>query len=181
MARIIVLGGGIVGLSMGAFAALLLGRVDLGIQRIARTGHLDVDVARCVQQQCLTATAPADQHGRAARCDAAPVVGAPHSGLELGDRRVQRGVEVLRARLGPRDGSAAPTSDLDTLAVLQLAAVALMKQLHLQPDDLVVVALQPLDLLGDVHPEMLGDLDVPAGHDNLHSDSSLSHGAGIGG
>ena len=61
--------------------------------------------------------------------------------------------------------------DLDSLAVLHLPAVPLVEQLDLEPDDLVVVPLQPLDLLGDVHPEMLRDLDVPAGDDDLHSNS----------
>jgi hypothetical protein len=44
-----------------------------------------------------------------------------------------------------------------------------VEQLDLETHDLVVVPLQPLDLLGDVYPEVLRDLHVPAGDDDLHS------------
>ena len=102
--------------------------------------------------------------------DPAPVVRAPQPGLELGHRRVERRVEVLGAGLGTADQSAAAAGQLDALAVLELAAVAFMEQLHLQSDDLVVVAFQASDLLGDMDPEMFRDLDVPAGDNDLHAD-----------
>ena len=97
-------------------------------------------------------------------------MGTAHPCFELGDGRVERGVEVLGTRFRPGDDEATATGDLYPLAVLELPTVALVEKFHLQCDDLVVVPFQSGDLVGDVLPEMIRDLDITAGDDDLHSD-----------
>jgi hypothetical protein len=55
------------------------------------------------------------------------VGGAAQSGVELGDRDVERGVEVGGAGFGADHRAAGHAGDLYTLAVVRLARVALME------------------------------------------------------
>jgi hypothetical protein len=100
----------------------------------------------------------------------ASVVGAAQLRLELGDRGVQRTVEILGAGFSTGHALAASAGDLHPLAALELATVTLVEQLDFDADHLVVVAFQAGDLLRDVDPEMFRDLDVTAGDDDLHAD-----------
>jgi hypothetical protein len=56
-----------------------------------------------------------------------------------------------------------------------------VEELDLHPHDLVVVPLKSTDLLGHMDPEMVWDLDVSAGDNDLHADFPRSqHRLGVG-
>src|SRR5262245_22933846 len=89
--------------------------------------------------------------------------------LQLGYREVERGVEVSRAGLGPDGRAAAHAGDLRPLAVLGLSAVGFVEQLNVEADDLAVVPLQAGQLVLDMHPVMIGNLDVAALYHDVHT------------
>ena len=74
-----------------------------------------------------------------------------------------------RARLGPHHGSAGETGDLYALTVVGLARVALVEQLDVEANELVVVPLDLVELLGDVHSVVVGHLDVTTLDDDVHA------------
>jgi hypothetical protein len=97
-------------------------------------------------------------------------VGRPaQPGVELADGTVQSAVEILRASLGPDHRASRHDGDLDALAVLGLAWVSFVVELYVGPDELLVVPLDLAQLVGDVLPVVIGDFDVPALDDNVHS------------
>jgi hypothetical protein len=99
-----------------------------------------------------------------------PAVGRPpETGIELVGRLLQSGVEVGRACLRADDRASRDTGDLDPLATVGLARVALVQQLDIDFDDLIVVTLDPSQLIGDVHPEMVRYLDIAALDDDVHA------------
>src|SRR5204862_8003696 len=89
--------------------------------------------------------------------------------LELRHGEIKRGVEVTRGCLGSNGGPSALAGDLHPLAVLGLPAVGFVEQLHVEADDLPVVPLQADQLLFDMHPVMLGNLDVAALYHDVHT------------
>jgi hypothetical protein len=99
----------------------------------------------------------------------APVRGTPQPAVELGYREVQGCVEVLGARLGPDDRASRDDGDLHALALVRLARVALVEQLHISTHQLLVVPFNLAQLVGDVSPIVIGNLHVAALDDNVHS------------
>ena len=83
-------------------------------------------------------------------------------------RAFESGVEVGRTRLRAYHGTSRNASDLDPLATLRLAAIAFVEQLDIDLDDLMVVSLQPVQLLPDVGPEVVRHLHVAALDDDVH-------------
>jgi hypothetical protein len=67
---------------------------------------------------------------------------------------------------------AATTGDLHPLAALGLPGIAFMEQLNVVVDGLLVVPLDASELLVNVHPVMIGHLDVTTLHDNVHRATS---------
>jgi hypothetical protein len=100
---------------------------------------------------------------------AASVSGLAQSGVQLGDRCVERAVEVRRACFGADDRPAGDTGDLHTLAVVGLARVAFVEQLDVDADQLLVVPLHLRQLVGDMYAVMIGHLDIAALHDDVHA------------
>src|SRR6476646_9045730 len=100
--------------------------------------------------------------------DPPPVVRAPQSLEELVHRDVQRGVLVIRTRLGPDDRSLDVAGDLDPVTGLGLAWVGFVGHNHVEP----LNARRELGDLGQlviqVSTETVRDLDVPAGDYDLH-------------
>ena len=99
---------------------------------------------------------------------AAPVGGLAEPPLEALGGQVERLVEVLGAGLAAHDRPAGAAGDLDVLAAAVLARIALVLQLDVRPDDLVVVAFQLGELLTDVCSVMIRDHDVAPADDDLH-------------
>ena len=63
------------------------------------------------------------------------------------------------------------------LAGRRLAGVGLVVQLDVDTNYAMVVTLDPLDLLRDVLPEVVGHLHIPAPDDNVHATSTAVMGA----
>jgi hypothetical protein len=101
--------------------------------------------------------------------DTTAVGGATQPAVELVDGAVEGGVEVLGTGLGPDHRSSRHNGDLDTLAPVGLARVALVEQLHISPDQFLVVSFDLAQLVGDVFPVVIGNLYVAALDDNVHS------------
>ncbi len=97
----------------------------------------------------------------------AAVLAAAQPALEFADRRLQGGVEAVRAGLAADDGAAASRGDLDVLTVLALAPVALMVEFDVEEVDGAVESFQAGQFLGDVDAEVFGNLDVAALDDDL--------------
>ena len=74
--------------------------------------------------------------------DLAPVGGTAQAGLELGEGEVQRGVPVVRGRLGPDRGTTGPDGQLDPLTAVRLPRVAFFGDLHVDPHRLLVKLLE---------------------------------------
>src|SRR5262249_45493236 len=101
------------------------------------------------------------------------VRGLPEGALEPIACRVERLVEVLGAGFAAYHGPASTAGDLDVLAAAVLPPVAFVMQLHVGTDDLLVVPFDLPELLGDVYPEMLWDLDVAPVHHHVHAPSTV--------
>ena len=67
--------------------------------------------------------------------------------------------------------------DLDMLAVLALPTIVLVGELDVEPVDRMIDAFSTGELSADVDAEVIGNLDVTAGH----LDVSRRGGVGIGG
>jgi hypothetical protein len=65
------------------------------------------------------------------------------------------------------------SGDLHPLTALGLPGIGFVEQLDVVPDGLVVIALDASELVGNVHPVMLGDLHVSTIHDNVHQGDLL--------
>jgi hypothetical protein len=101
--------------------------------------------------------------------DASAIGGAPQPCVKLADRAVEGGVEVLRTGLGADHGASSHDGDLDTLAVVDLPGIAFVEQLNVGPDQLLVVAFDLAQFVGDMFPIVIGNLYVAALDDNVHS------------
>lgn len=99
--------------------------------------------------------------------DLAAVLALAEPAFEFACRRFEGGVEAVGAGFATDDGSTPLGGDLDVLAILPLAAVALVIQLDVEEVDGAVEAFQARQLLGDVVTEVVGDLDVSARHRHL--------------
>jgi hypothetical protein len=67
---------------------------------------------------------------------------AAQSGLELGEGEVERGVPVVRGRLGPDRWTTGPDGQLDPLTAVRLPRVAFFGDLHVDPHRLLVKLLE---------------------------------------
>src|SRR5690242_17344686 len=74
--------------------------------------------------------------------DLAPVGGPAQPRLELGEGEVERGVPVVRGRLGPDRGTTGTYGQLDTLPAVSLPGVAFLGDLHVDPYRLLVKLLE---------------------------------------
>src|SRR5437763_10783175 len=99
----------------------------------------------------------------------APVGHPPQPAVELGDGEVEGAVEVAGTGLGTNHRSAGDAGDLQTLAVVGLTRVAFVEKLDVDSDDLLVVALDLVELLADVYAVVIGHLDVAALDDDVHA------------
>src|SRR5215470_9726254 len=105
--------------------------------------------------------------------DPAAVRRLPEAAFEPIACRVERLVEVLGAGFAAYHRPASTAGDLDVLAAAVLPPVAFVMQLHVGTDDLLVVPFDLPELLGDVYPEMLWDLDVAPVHHHVHAPSTV--------
>ena len=105
-----------------------------------------------------------------------PIGGLTESPFELVGGNIERLVEVLGTSLAAHDRAAGTAGDLDVLAAAVLPPVAFVMQFDVCADDLLVISLDLAELLRDVKPEMVRDLDVAPVHHNLHGASTVDHG-----
>lgn len=97
----------------------------------------------------------------------AAVLAAAQATFQAHHRGLERGVEAVGARLAPDYRPTAPRGDLHALTGLTLAAVAFVLEFDVEEVDGFVEAFQPGEFLRDVHPEVVGNLDVTALEDDL--------------
>ena len=100
--------------------------------------------------------------------DPAAVGGAAHLRGHLVEGQVERGHLVLGGGLGPDHRSLGERGQLDAYGAVVLARVALVLDLDLDPDDPVVVLLEPGELLLDVTAEPVRQLAVTTRDHNFH-------------
>jgi hypothetical protein len=99
-----------------------------------------------------------------------PAVGGPaQSGIQPGDRYVERRVKVACACLGAYDRAARYAGDLYALAVVGLTRVAFMEQLDIDADDLLVIPLDLGKLVGDVLTVVVRNFDITTLDNNVHA------------
>src|SRR3954469_4723660 len=96
-------------------------------------------------------------------------MGLAQPGLELENCRVEGGVEGGRACLRADDGTLAGAGDLDPLALRGLARIAFVSEFDVYPDHSCVKAFGGFELLRDMCPEVIRDLNVPALDDDVHA------------
>src|SRR5690606_7160514 len=107
-------------------------------------------------------------HGRLLTVgDLAALLRPAQTRFELADHRLEGSVEAVGPRLGAYDRSLSAGSDLDPLTTLLLTPVAFVLQLDVEDEDRRIETFEPSEFLGDVDPEMIGDLDVASFHDNV--------------
>ena len=87
--------------------------------------------------------------------DTAPVGGPPHLRGHLVQREVERRHLVGGAGLGPDHRSLGERRELDAYGAVVLARIAFVLDLDLNPDDPVVVLLEPSELVLHVLAESL--------------------------
>jgi len=102
--------------------------------------------------------------------DLAPVAHAAQPGLELAESHVECGVTVVGCGLGSDHGTTGDDGEFDAFTGVGLTRVVLLRNLHVDPDDL---GIQLLDLgkLG-VHmtTESIVDVRMAGLHDDIHGD-----------
>jgi hypothetical protein len=99
----------------------------------------------------------------------AAVRGAAEAGVEFAERTIECGVKIFGTCLGPDDRPSGGDGDLDTLAAVRLARITLVEELHVDPDQFLVVPFDLAQLVGDMFPIVSGNLYVAALDDNVHS------------
>src|ERR1017187_198613 len=102
--------------------------------------------------------------------DLAPVGGPAESGFEFREGQVERGVPVVRRRLGPDRGTTGPDRQFDAFAVIRLPWVTFLGNLHVDPHRLGVQLLEPGQLGGGVLTETFRDSEVASPDDDFHLD-----------
>src|SRR5580692_4882052 len=100
----------------------------------------------------------------------APVGGPPEPGLELGEGEVEGRVPVLRGRLRPDRGAPRSDRQLHPFPSVRLSRIALVGDLHVNPDHLLVKLGELRELGGGVLTETRRDGDVASPDDNFHLD-----------
>ena len=106
------------------------------------------------------------------------VLAAAQPALEFVGRSLEGTVEGFGAALAAHHRAASGMrGDLDMLAVLALPTIVLVGELDVEPVDRVIDAFSTRELSADVDAEVIGNLDVTAGH----LDVSRRGGVGIGG
>src|ERR1700728_696458 len=100
----------------------------------------------------------------------APVRGPPEPGLELGEGEVEGRVPVLRGRFGPDRGAPRSDRQLHPFPSVRLSRMALVGDLHVNPDHLLVKLGELRELGGGVLTETRRDGDVASPDDNFHLD-----------
>jgi hypothetical protein len=107
--------------------------------------------------------------------DPAAVGRVSQPSLELVHDQLERLIEVSRAGFGPHDRAARTAGDLDVLAAIFLAPVLFVLQLDVGSDDLVVVAFDSGEFVGDVLPKVLRNFDVAASDNYLDQSFASFH------
>ena len=126
---------------------------------------------RCAVRRGRSGVTGGDPQGRGglpAVVHLAPVAGAPQPLEELAEGEVEGGRGVLRAGLRADHGALAADRDLDLLAVLGLAGVALVGELDVGPVGLGCELSDLEQLLLREAAEPLGNLGVTPADDDLH-------------
>jgi hypothetical protein len=93
--------------------------------------------------------------------------------FELVAGGVERFVEVLGTRLAAYYWSPCAAGDFDVLTAAVLTPIALVMELYVGSDDLLVEAFDLAELLADVQSEMLWDLDVAPVYHDVHAPSTV--------
>ncbi len=105
--------------------------------------------------------------GLVAVVDFAAIFHAPQPAFQLGDRGLEGGIETVGAGFATDHRPATASGDLDVLAGLALATVALVVEFDIEQVDGSVESLQAGEFLRDVDAEVVGDFDVAAFDDDL--------------
>ena len=93
------------------------------------------------------------------------VLAATQPALKFVNGGLEGAVERVGATLAANDRSTVDVcGDLHALAVLALTAIVLVGQLDVEAVDRMIDPLSPGELLPDIDAEVVGDLDVAAGH-----------------
>ena len=107
--------------------------------------------------------------------DAAAVSGLPEPPLEAVGRDVEGLVEVFGARLAADHGAARAAGDLDMLTAAGLPGVLLVMQFDVSANDLLVVAFDLGEFVGDVCAVVIRHDDVATPDDDLHATRGCVH------
>jgi len=103
----------------------------------------------------------------------APAVGsAAKTRLEPGERKIQRGIGVGSRGLRPDDRPAGAAGELDPGPLAGESRIVFLADLDVDAGDLAVELGQLRELFLGVGAEPLGQLRVPALHDNVHATAS---------
>src|SRR5208282_5606213 len=86
----------------------------------------------------------------------------------------ERGVPVVRGRLGPDRRTAGPYRQLDAFTAIRLPRVALLGDLHIDPYRLLIKLFQLGQLGGGVLTETCRDGDVASSDYDFHLDPPSS-------
>jgi hypothetical protein len=97
-----------------------------------------------------------------------PVTRPPQPRLQLRDGHVQRGVTVLGRGLRADDRAARGDGQLDAFLAARLARVALGRDLHIDPDRLLIQLPDLGELRCRVLAEPIQHVRVPASEDDVH-------------
>lgn len=94
--------------------------------------------------------------------DATAVLRPAKSRLDLVERRLERGVEVVATCLGTHDRALAGRGEFHLLTHLGLPTISFVVELDVESEDRWVIPLETGELVADVDAVMLWDLDVAA-------------------
>ena len=89
--------------------------------------------------------------------------------IDIGRRKIAH--VTSKDDIGAHDRATGAAGDLNVLTAIFLPSILLVMQLDVGSDDLVVIALDTGELVGNVLAEMVRNLNVAAPHDDL--DQSL--------
>ncbi len=140
--------------------------LPVGAARVAEVWRLDVVEGRLGIRQDRGGGGQRNR-GLVAVVDFATIFHAPQPAFQLGDRGFEGGIETVGAGLAADYRPTTASGDLDVLARLALATVALVVEFDIEQVDGSVESLQAGEFLRDVDAEVVGNFDVATFDDDL--------------